>query len=243
MPAGKWEANQLQTVVFLKKAIPDTDIFSELAGEAPESREERPREGIRVQSGPFLRGLLQVIVSPIRIDITLSPVIGADALLGASQTLGDFTAELDDFASTVRKWLPGCGLPALRLALVAKALAPADSPTSAYEILKGNLTSVDVKPGKMRDMMFRVNWPAVSALMPENYLNRITTWASVTISTRGGSQGGPVTTMIEKYYAYREIDVNTPVEHFDELPADQLVPIFNELYQVVVSTAETGECQ
>ncbi len=90
MPAGKWEARQLQAVVFLRKTIPAIDIFSQLVGEAPESQQERPKEAIRVQSGPFLRGLLQVTISPIRVDIVLSPVLGADALLGSSQTLGEF---------------------------------------------------------------------------------------------------------------------------------------------------------
>ena len=241
MPAGKWEARQLQAVVFLRKAIPAIDIFSQLVGEAPESQQERPKEAIRVQSGPFLRGLLQVTISPIRVDIVLSPVLGADALLGSSQTLGAFSAEVNDFTSVIKKWLPGCGLSVLRLALVAQAFAPADSPTSAYEILKDNLTSVALQPGKMRDLWFRVNWPISSDLTDEKYLNRLTTWASVTVSTRGGSPGGPITTMIERYYAYREIDVNSPAEHSEELHADQMVPIFEEISRVLLATAESGE--
>jgi hypothetical protein len=241
VPAGKWEARQLQAVVFLRKATTATDIFSQLVGAAPEIQQERPKEATRVESGPFSGGLLQVTVSPIRVDIVLSPIVGPDALLGSSQTLGEFYAELNNFASIIRKWLPGCGLPALRLALVAQAFAPADSPTSAYEILKDNLTSVTVQPGKMRDLWFRVNWPFRSDLTEEKYLNRLTTWASVTISTRGGTPGGPIMTMVEKYYAYREIDVNSPAEHSDELPAEQMVPIFDEICRVILATAETGE--
>jgi hypothetical protein len=175
------------------------------------------------------------------VDIVLSPVLGADALLGSSQTLGAFSAEVNDFTSVIKKWLPGCGLSVLRLALVAQAFAPADSPTSAYEILKDNLTSVALQPGKMRDLWFRVNWPISSDLTDEKYLNRLTTWASVTVSTRGGSPGGPITTMIERYYAYREIDVNSPAEHSEELHADQMVPIFEEISRVLLATAESGE--
>jgi len=241
VPAGNWEARQLQAVVFLRKAVPATDIFSQLVGEAPELQQEKPKEAIRLQSGPFLRGQLQVTIDPVRVDIVLSPVFGADALLGSSQTLGEFSAELNDFACTIRKWLPGCGLPASRLALVAQAFAPAESPTSAYEILKDNLTSVTVQPGKMRDLWFRVNWPVSSDLTEEKYLNRLTTWASMTVLARAGAPGGAITTMIEKFYAYREIDVNSPAEHPNELPADQMVPIFDEICRVILATAETGE--
>jgi hypothetical protein len=161
---------------------------------------------------------------------------------GASQTLGDFATTLEDFASAIRKWLPDCGLPASRLALVAKALAPADSTTAAYQILKDNLTSVIVEPGKMQDLMFRVNWRAESVCMPERYLNRLTTWGAVTTKTQAGPAGTfPTVQVDERHYAYREIDVNTPAEHPEELPSDQLVPIFDELLEIVLSTAKGGE--
>lgn len=241
MPSGYWEASQLQAVVFLRKAVSPADIFSAITGEAPDTQEDRPKEGVRVQTGPFLRGSLQVVLNPIRIDVILSPVLGPEILLGgASQTLGEFATTLENFASAIRKWLPGCGLPASRLALVAKALAPADSTTAAYQILKDSLTSVIVEPGKMQDLMFRVNWRAESAYVP--YLNRLTTWAPITAKTQAGPAGSlPTVQVEERHYAYREIDVNTPAEHSEELPSDQLVPIFDELLEVVLSTAKSGE--
>jgi hypothetical protein len=241
--SGNWEANQLQVVVFLGKAVSPADIFSAVTGEAPDSQEDRPKEGVRVQTGPFLRGSLQVILNPVRIDVVLSPSLGPEILLGgASQTLGDLAITLEDFASVIRKWLPSCGLPALRLALVVKALARADSTIGAYEILKDNLTSVTVEPGKMRDLLFRVNLRAETAYMPEGYLNRLTTWAAFTAKTQVGPAGSlPTIQLEERHYAYREIDVNTPVEHSEELPSEQLVPIFDELLEVVRSTAKGGE--
>jgi hypothetical protein len=242
VPSGNWEASQLQAVVFLRKAVSPGDIFSAITGEAPDSQEDRPKEGVRVQTGPFLRGSLQVIHNPVRIDVVLSPVLGPEILLGgASQTLGDFATMLDDFAAAIRKWLPSCMLPASRLALVAKAVAPAASVAAAYQILKDNLTSVTVEPG-MRDLMFRVNWHAESAYMPERYLNRLTTWAAITVKTQAGPTGSlPTVQVDERHYAYREIDINTPAEHSEELPSDQLLPIFDELLAVVVSTAKGGE--
>jgi len=226
----------------LRKAISAADIFTAITGEAPETQEDRPKEGVRVQTGPYLGGSLQVVLNPIRVDVFLSPVAGPETMLGGSQTLGEFAAKLHDFASVIRKWLPDCGLPALRLALVAKAFAPADSAIAAYEILKGNLASVIVEPGKMKDMLFRVNWPAKSAYMPEGYLNRLTTWTAIVATARAGQVGSlPTIEVGQRHYAYREIDVNTPAEHSEELPAEQLVPIFDELFELVISTAKAGE--
>ena len=143
MPSGNWEASQLQAVVFLRKAISAADVFTAITGDGPETQEDRPKEGVRVQTGPFLGGSLQVVLNPVRVDIILSPAGGAE-LIFAPQTLGDFETKLEEFVSVVRKWLPNCGLPTLRLSLVAKALAPADSMDAAYEILKANLKSVIV---------------------------------------------------------------------------------------------------
>jgi hypothetical protein len=242
VPSGNWEASQLQAVVFLRKAVSPADIFSAITDEAPDTQEDRPKEGVRVQTGPFLRGSLQVVLNPIRIDVILSPVLGPEILLGASQTLGDFATSLEEFASAIRNWLPSCMLPASRLSLVAKALAPADSTIAAYQILKESLTSVIVEPGKMQDLMFRVNWRARSAYMPEGYLNRLTTWGAITAKIQTGLPGSSPTIQVgERHYAYREIDVNTPAEHSEELPSDQLVPILDELLEVVLSTAKGGE--
>jgi hypothetical protein len=229
-------------VLFLRKALPPTDIYSALTGTAPDTQEDRPKEGVRLQTGSRSADrILQVIFAPVRLDIVASSVIGADILGGASPILGDFRVEIQNFATMIRDWLPKCDFPVLRLALVAKALAPADTSVGAYEILKDNLKSVEVRPGEMRDLLFRVNWRAPTTAMPEGYLNRLTTWTALRFGVRASVPGGPELATIERHYAQREIDVNTPVEHDHELPRDGLVHIFSELFEVVLRTAELGE--
>jgi hypothetical protein len=241
VPSGNWEANHLQAVVFLRKATPIADIFSAITGDVPETQEDRRKDGVRVQTGPFLGGSLQVVISPIRVDVVLTPAAGPEGKF-AAEIFGDFATKLQEFVSAVRKWLPNCGLPALRLSILARAFAAADSDISAYKILGDNLTSVTVRPGEMHDMLFRVNWRAKSAHMPEGYVNRLTTWTAIVAKKLVGTPGSVSMVPIEEtHYAYREIDVNTPAEHAEELPADQLVPIFDELFDVVVATAEAGE--
>jgi hypothetical protein len=234
---GKWEGTQLQAVLFLRKALPPIDIFTALVGVAPDSQEDRPKEGLRIQSGKVDDTLLQVIVNPIRVDIFRTPSAAGGTMFGVP-TLGEFRMELDKFAQLVIKWLPLCNFPTIRLAVVTQAIAPASSSTEAYAILKENLTSVQVQPGTMRDMFFRVNWRAPTSNMPEGYLNRLTTWSAGVLTTR--TQGSDLL-VIEKHFAHREIDVNTPVDHAGELSRDALVPIFDELFRVVAHTGEVGE--
>jgi hypothetical protein len=70
----------------LRKAVSPADIFSAITGDAPDTQEDRPKEGVRVQTGLFLRGSLQVVLNPIRIDVILSPVLGPEILLGGGVT-------------------------------------------------------------------------------------------------------------------------------------------------------------
>jgi hypothetical protein len=229
-------------VLFLKRALPFVDIYSALVGAPPDTQEDRPKEGVRVQSGTA-RGdrLLQVILSPIRLDIITSSVIGADVLAGAAPVLGNFDPEMEKFGAMIKGWLPQFDHPVLRLALVGRALAPADNAAGAYEILKDNLTSVSVRPGEMHDLLFRINWRASSTNVPERYVNRLTTWTALRFGARASIPGGPEIAAIERHYAQREIDINTPLEHAEELRRDALVPIFDELFQLAMATAKTGE--
>jgi hypothetical protein len=243
VPGGQWGATHLQAALFLKKVLPpQVDIFSPLIGAAPDSQEDRPKEGMRVQTGSQGENrICQVIIAPARVDIYLIPVMGADVLTEGAPILGDFREEAEKFAATIEKWLPQCDFPVLRIAMVGRALAPADTAVDAYKILESNLKSVRVRPGEMRDISFRVNWPATTDKVPEGYLNRLTTWTALKIGARLGVVAGPQFASIEKHYAQREIDVNTPAEHAEELPQSQLAPIFNELFQLVIRTAEAGE--
>jgi hypothetical protein len=53
VPSGNWEATQLQAAVFLRKATSAADVFTAITGEAPDTQEDRPKEGVRVQTEPY----------------------------------------------------------------------------------------------------------------------------------------------------------------------------------------------
>ena len=235
-------AIHLQAVLFLKRAIPQADVFTPLVGAVPDSQEDRIRDGVRVQTGGVGEGQqLQVTMSPARVDIVLLPIVSPGVMTEGVSNLGDFERSASSFAELMLSWLPKCDFPVLRLAMVARALAQAHTADGAYEILQDNLTSVRVQPGKMRDFFFRVNWPVSTASVSEGYLNRLSSWAALKFATRLEIPGGPQSEAVERHYAQREIDVSTPVEHAEELSRDVLAPIFGEISQVVIDTGRAGE--
>lgn len=240
--AGDWQALQLQAVLFFAGPAERPDVYSSLTGAAPDSQEDRPKEGLRIQSGKLGDKVLQVLINPVRLDIYLGAPAPTEVQLGMPPpTFGKFDAELSSFAEMVNRWLPRCQIATSRLALVTKALAPAESGEAAYEILKANLSSVKVET-TMKDLLFRVNWKAETKLMPEGYLNRLTTWSALMFNLTAGPPADPGRKVFgTRFYAQREIDVNTPAEHAEQLPPDQLAPIFEELVRVVAETAATGE--
>lgn len=240
--SAKWEALQLQVALFFNKATPGEDFFRALTGEAPESQEERLKEGLRIQTGTMDGAFLQIVVNPIRADVFVNARIDAAVTLGMPPpTFGDFDIELQKFASRITAWLPSVTAPVSRLALVAKALAPAPSRQETYEILRDNLNSVVVDPERMSDLFFRVNWKVPTELVVERYLNRLTSWSSIAFRLNASSGAAQPTFIGEKHYAQREIDVNTPLEHLEQLPPADLAQLFQELLRVVVDTAATGE--
>src|SRR5207244_2184565 len=156
------------------------DVYSALVGGPPETQEDRPREGTRTQTGNVGENQLQVVVSPIRLDIILSPApLGAQNMLGSFEiAMGDFRPELTKFEKMMLAWLPSWEVPTTRVALIGRAICLTDSAEDAYKVLQANLKSVRVRPGKMSDLIFRVNWKAKTKTIPERHFNRLSTWSA-----------------------------------------------------------------
>ena len=132
----------------------------------------------------------------------------------------------------------------VRIAFGAVLLSGAQSKEHAYETLDWLLDSVQVNPQQMRDLIFRVNWPLMSGVIPELELNRITTWMAV-VRRQGVIQivedRSSLTSAPPIHGVQLEIDNNTVAGR--ELPFEraQRVPIFRELVSLARQNAEAGE--
>jgi hypothetical protein len=240
-----WRAASFQVSLFPKTPIPKSaDIYSALVGAAPDTREDRTKEAVVRETGMLGENLLQVGFNPIRLDIVLSPP-QPDASLGGMDfrlSMGVFTEEMAIFSKMVSKWLEAANLPATRISLVCSAVTETDSRESAYAVLAERLKSVQVRP-EMEEMLFRVNWKAKTALLSEGYLNRISTWSSVKLAINAGIGMSHMATIKETNFAKMDLDINTPHDRTEIIPADRIVPIFDQLVKLAEENVAKGECR
>lgn len=244
MADADWQAATLQLALFTQRALPvNTDVFTAFAGVAPDSQEDRPKEGLRRQIGKIDDSELHIQITPIRVDIVLRlPPTETPPLGGIQVTIGELKAELAKLARMSLEWLPKWDVPTTRLALIVRALARAESTIGAYEILARNLRSVQVRPGEMSDLIFRVNWKAKTSTIPEGYYNRLTTWSTVSIRMTGiAGAAGPEVSLSSNEFASVEMDLNTPAERTTQLPVEKLATIYKDLHQLAVEIADAGE--
>jgi hypothetical protein len=240
---AEWQASTLQLALFTQRALPvNTDVFTAFAGAAPDSEEDRPKEGLRRQIGKIDDSELYIQITPIRVDIVLRAPPTETPLGGVQVTIGELKAELAKLARMSLEWLPKWDVPTTRLALIVRALARAESPIGAYEILARNLRSVQVRPAEMSDLIFRVNWKAKTSTIPEGYYNRLTTWSAVSILMTGtAGAAGPQVPLSSNEFASVEMDLNTPAERTIQLPVEKLTTIYKDLHQLAVEIADAGE--
>jgi hypothetical protein len=236
----------MRIALFTQRALPlTTDVFTAFAGEVPDRQEDRPKEGIRRQVGKIENAELIATINPIMVDFVFAPLpLTAENLMGdlSSLSFGELKAELAKFERRILVWLPKWEVPTTRASLVIQARAAAASNEAAYEILRDNLSSVQVRPGEMSDFLFRVNWKAKTKAITEGYFNRLTSWSALNVKMTASSGSSNVGVQIQdRYYAQVEIDINTPAERTEPLLRDKINSIYNEFFQLAVKIAETGE--
>ena len=79
-PLESWQAENLRLTAFPASPMPQRDPawWVPLVGEPPEAITERLKEGLRVQHGPLLGGVLVNEIRPIRVDWILIPSPAVD---------------------------------------------------------------------------------------------------------------------------------------------------------------------
>jgi hypothetical protein len=161
------------------------------------------------------------------------------------RVIGKWEAERDRFISLALSWLKAFESPIIRIAFGAALFSQVSDRKECYILLSKLLKSVAVIPDQMRDLLFRINWPEESHVLPGLSINRLTTWASMkrwpaaVILT--GDQLSVGTDGDEVYAVSLEIDNNTDQEHTQPFDEAQKVAIFKELVAMATTNASDGE--
>jgi hypothetical protein len=214
-------------------------IWQDLTGREPEIDENRSRESIRRQVGREGDGQLETLVTPVRVDVVMSPPV--QDILQAD--FGRSEEKLPGFVSLVRSWLDRTAKTGniIRVAFGAVLLLPVENRDAGYRELDRLLPPITVDPNNTRELLYRINRPKIYE--EEIELNRLTTWTSLDLRRfyLPTSLEQPSTPISAAAFVRLEVDHSTPVERTLALPSGKIVPIFEVLVEMAMENAGRGE--
>jgi hypothetical protein len=241
----EWNAETLRLSLFFTEPAKATVAdWQKITGQdEPQTINNTPAR--RSMIGPFQGGVLQVNAIGPRIDVVLLPKSPTETIEeGYLPTVGLLAEAYEQFVSATAPWLSGIELCPIRIAVAGTAVARCDSIPDAYQKLLSLLKTVKGDPERMRELIFRVNWPTTSRSLANLPLNRITTWAVIQINLQLIAQVG-LKTMVEDTpitpTIRLEVDHNTDAERTAPFDQNVLVPIYEELVALALENAEKGE--
>jgi hypothetical protein len=246
----EWSAETLRVSLFSSNIVKLTpDDWKQITGkDTPEA--EQKVVGRHVMSGPFLGGHLNLSVMGSRLDCALAAQPPADAIPESYiPSVGRWPGVCKEFVAATEGWVGGMSIPIHRMAVGIVLLAPQPGQEDAYKSLLGMVRSLTGDPAKIRDLVFRVNWPVNSTSVNGLTINRLTTWAVVQIqyqillqtdanvlSAKVLVDESPVS-----HFVRLEIDHNTDGQRTQPFDQNRLVPIYAELVNLALENAEKGE--
>jgi hypothetical protein len=241
----EWSVETLRVSLFSNEVVKLTpDDWKKITGkDAPEA--EQKVVGRHTMSGPFLEGLLNLSVSGSRFDCILAPPPLADSVPEAYfPNVGHWPEMYKEFVTATEGWLASMGPPIVRMAAGAVLLAPQPGLEVAYKCLLEMVRSVEGNPARMRDLVFRVNWPVSSTSVDGLTINRLTTWMVIQAQYNfvlGTAANVAVQETPVFYFVRLEIDHSTDAQRTQPFDPIQLVAIYKELANLALENAEKGE--
>lgn len=233
----EWETQALRVSIFLRSPFSTNSVWADITGEEPESDDNRPRQGQRIQQGPFLGGMLEVSNTAPRIDISVTPAPTTEPVY----TFGAFEQLSSAFVDRVATWLKATKLDCVRIAYGAVVLAPADDRAAAYDVLSKYVPSVKFDAANSQEAFYRINRPVPCECLKGEVLNRITTWNSIRVR-RAFAVGASVEFQeVEHHFARLECDTNTSQDRKEPFAMQDLPRILLELAALAYGNAKNGE--
>jgi hypothetical protein len=239
----EWSAETLRVSLFSSDVVKLTpDDWKRITGQdAPEA--EQKVIGRHRMSGPFLGGHFSLSTSGSRFDCILAAPPPEDPVPESYvPAVGHWPQVCKQFLAATEGWVGDVSTPIVRMAVGIVLLSPQPGAEDAHKSLLGMVESVEGNPVKMRDLLFRVNWPLRSACVDGLTINRLTTWTvlqmryQVTDGTGNVVLDAPVS-----YFVRMEIDHNTDAQRTQPFDQNRLVPLYTELANLALENAEKGE--
>ncbi len=247
--SGAWKATDLRLTSFPASVAQGKPTWWEDVAGAPAEVEVTKRgQGFFQQEGAFQMGRLTLTVQVGRVDwlFRASPEKSEDS--GEVPSIGPLEEALGVFGPAMDKWL-GSGPPGVRLAFGAVVIESAESLQGVYSRLQDFLPTVQLDPIGSSDFMYRINRPRPSKSLPGLKMNRLSTWSALqAIATsfqipigRPTRLSGPAVAPVSSPASRLELDISTAEDYLGQLPADKLIPLFDEMVELAREVAANGD--
>jgi hypothetical protein len=251
--AVNWGVNLIRLSLFSSEAVAFSDKDWRVITNQDESELRQNVIGGKRLAGKFLNGNFTAVAAANRIDFLLTAEEPVSDPNSAEDAPPPFTipviAEWDKtcaaFVAATSNWLKDSELKFVRIAFGGVLLSQTPGRLQAYEQMSKLLVSVKIDPAKMRDFLYRINWPVQSRVVNGLTINRLTTWDALRFVRKHiaiiGTQLGPDAATEELEAVRLELDHNTEESRSEPFDPARLLPVYNELVELALENAAAGE--
>jgi len=226
----------------------DSDQLAQSFGAefSPEVSTTNTREGTEIISGPFADDLSLKLVRHKLVNKT-------DLIFGPRQVqpepghpigIGYLEETLEPFRLAILELLRSSHLPnIIRIAYGVTLLQSGADEEATKKILGQYVSTIDLSDAATGDLIYRMNRPRGSKVIPDLLLNRISDWKllqQLLVQFTGGQQPiSPPENILNLCQV--QLDINTDQHLRDPLDSSKLPELFNELIDLGNELAEHGD--
>ena len=245
---NKWKVESLRCTVFPLHSVVDqaSNVWQSLIKSVPEQIRNQPKQQTTTVEGEWTNVRMRLDIRNNQLDWRVLP--NPHAIFEGLRILGPYDKAPTAFQRLMQQWLTSDCPPTNRIAYGAVLLQPQDSRVSVNEALNSLLPAVDIDPKDTWDFSYKINRRRdLSNIGRGLQINRISTWSAVEIFSahveikRHDSPDGPLKTQRVLPVCRLELDINTVVEHSNELKSQDLNAVFNELVESANEIAVAGD--
>ena len=240
---GQWNVEHLRLTIFHPSGVDTLNLWERLMGVPPESRDERPREGVVQQQGEAGGNRLLLITRAERFDWTVIPNPASDPGIMATPILVDINQAMTLVQEALRISLQSVRV-VDRLAFGALLGQQVTDPSEGMSRLSKYLPRLELEDRGVSDFIYQINRRRLSSRVPHALLNRVARWSSEQII--GGqvritpARAPQVQSSTTGYINRLLLDVNT-LPGNSAIAPDRISGLFVELVEIACKVASEGD--
>jgi len=244
-----WRVQLLRLTAFTSKSYgaEASKWWDTVSGEPPESRTERLKDSIISIEGRLGAGKLSLSLTPGRIDWVVGAEMNMEQPLSEMPNIGLLGDVFSSFQVRCKKFL-SLELGLTRVALGAILMVPVPDRQTGYGMLPNYHPIVQIDPATSQDFLYQINRPVKSRVLADVDINRLQKWAvsmltpmSLQLVTMLGAPHQLVDLEPSVNAMRLELDISTSATRKEDLPSDRLDAFFEEMVELAVAIAQSGD--